>query len=159
MSSPARCLVSLLSCDTSHSTVSLSSLVTLSCPPLARYNAKHDENQLEVYSLCARDDSQAIVPADARISKTFSNGDDVWVVPLAVAAKEDNSTTAKSDLPSDANGIDRSNLRAKDKSYYYWAHKPAGELPAPREAPKQIRKRCRHTPPPLPIPAFLPSPR
>ena len=94
------------------------------------------------FTLCfSCNGSQVIIAVDAPISKTIANGDDVWVVPLSEAAKEDNATTSKADLPGDANGVDRSNLRAKDKSYYYWAKKPVGEQPAHKEAPKQIRTR------------------
>lgn len=106
---------------------------------VVKYNSKHSDTPLEVYTLCARTDSQKVVQPDVKVCKAVSNGDDLWIVPLAVAMKEDNSTIEE--VPMDANAIDKSRLRARDKSYYYWAHKPTGEMPAPREAPKQIRRR------------------
>jgi len=108
---------------------------------VSKYNSKHAETPLDLLSLCARTDSQVVVKPDVKVCKAVSNGDDLWIVPIATAMKEDNSTIGASELPENTNAIDKSKLRAKDKSYYYWAHKPAGEEPAPREAPKQIRKR------------------
>jgi len=77
------------------------------------------------------------------LSTPPSQGDDLWVVPLEVALKEDNTPGA---CEGAANRIEASRGKARDKSYYYWAQNPVpDEAPAPREAPKQIRTRAAKT--------------
>jgi hypothetical protein len=77
------------------------------------------------------------------LSTPLSQGDDLWVVPLDVALKEDNTPGA---CEGAANRIEASRGKARDKSYYYWAQNPVpDEAPAPREAPKQIRTRAAKT--------------
>jgi len=106
------------------------------------YNAKHMGFEgfvpLEPRRLCARNDSCLIVPADASVAKTFGHNDDIWIVPLEDALKENNQVAT---VEANANAILASQQSRKEKSYYYWAQKPTDEAPAPREAPKQIRKR------------------
>jgi len=108
----------------------------------AGYNAKHQGSEgftpLEPRTLCARTDAQLVVPCEASVAKTFKNGDDIWVVSLEEALKENNEVAT---VQENANAIQASQQSRKEKSYYYWAQKPTDEAPAPREAPKQIRTR------------------
>mmetsp|Transcript_55650 Transcript_55650/g.90132 ORF Transcript_55650/g.90132 Transcript_55650/m.90132 type:complete len:398 (+) Transcript_55650:79-1272(+) len=108
----------------------------------AGYNAKHagveDFEPLEPLALCARTDSQLVVPCQASVASTFKNGDDIWVVSLEEALKENNEVAT---VEANANVVQASQQSRKEKSYYYWAQKPTHETPAPREAPKQIRTR------------------
>eukprot|EP00802_Teleaulax_amphioxeia_P005029 Tamp_05033.p3 GENE.Tamp_05033~~Tamp_05033.p3 ORF type:complete len:328 (-),score=103.38 Tamp_05033:1878-2861(-) len=109
---------------------------------VAGYNNKHMGAEgfvpLEPLSLCARTDAQLVVPCEASVAKTFKNGDDIWIVSLEEAVKENNEVAT---VEANANAIQASQQGRKDKSYYYWAQKPTHEAPAPREAPKQIRTR------------------
>mmetsp|Transcript_9532 Transcript_9532/g.31900 ORF Transcript_9532/g.31900 Transcript_9532/m.31900 type:complete len:264 (-) Transcript_9532:1702-2493(-) len=109
------------------------------------YNEKHKNNSevegLDKYSLCARTDGQVVVPADAPIAKTFKNGDDIWIVTLEEAMKENNERIVVNSSEV-KNAIELSKVKAKDKSYYYWSRKATDEAPAPVEAPKQIRTRA-----------------
>jgi len=115
---------------------------------VANYNRKNAENTnfsaLDPLMLCARTDSQVVVPARGLVKEHFKTGDDVWIVSLETALKEDNAAVSSSAL-ANANAIEASKIKARDKSYYYWQHKATGEAPAPREAPKQIRTRTATT--------------
>lgn len=108
------------------------------------YNQKRGnagDLRLDAMTLCARTDSEVVVGAYVKVASKFKNNDDIWLVPIDIAMKEDNSRIGVEG--ASVNPIEASKIRAKDKSYYYWSMpgNVAGEEPAPREAPKQIRTR------------------
>jgi len=114
---------------------------------IATYNRKNAERsnfvKLDPHTLCARTDSQVVVAVDRFVNDAFSNGDDIWIVPLEIALREDNTAI---DTSASVNPIEASKTKARDKSYYYWAQRTtAAEAPAPIEAPKQIRTRQART--------------
>jgi len=105
------------------------------------YNRKRGaekDGRLDAMALCARTDSEVVVGAYDKVASKFKNNDDIWLVPIDIAIKEDNARIVED---ASTNPIEASKRRAKDKSYYYWAVPSSGEMPAPREAPKQIRTR------------------
>jgi len=107
------------------------------------YNRKRGGSgkSLDAMTLCARTDSEIVVGAYDKVASKFKNNDDIWLVPIDVALKEDNSRIGIEDAEALANPIEASKRRARDKSYYYWAMPITPEAAAPREAPRQIRVR------------------
>ena len=135
------------------------------------YNSKHLDSEgfvpLEASGLCARTDAQLVVPAEASVAKTFKNGDDVWVVALEEAMKENNEVAT---VEANANAIQVRVCRvvcngcgvggggggggATNISIFYIEKEAGTEPKVENERHEEIRKEPQskflenHTPPP-----------
>jgi len=101
---------------------------------VALYNAQHDKSPLDASRLALHNDSGRKLPLHEPVVKVMSAGADAFVVAADV---KDNTPAA---VPEGASAIKASQIKAADKSYYYWKKDAAPEERAPIEPPT-----CRGT--------------